>query len=97
MPERHPGFGGEIDLGVPTQASCSFAVAAPGRGGAQTRLCLLDGNCRRGALSALTSLFAASVERETLQHLDPHGRDVSAGPNCAERRSSGGDGVRFWL
>lgn len=32
--------------------------------------------CRRGALSALTSLFAASVERETLQHLDPHGRDV---------------------
>lgn len=32
--------------------------------------------CRRGALSAFAALFAASVERETLQHLDPHGSNV---------------------
>lgn len=76
MPERQPGFGGEIDLGVATQAPRSLAVTAPGRGGAQAGLCLLDRNCRRGALSALAALFATPVEGETLQHLDPHGGDV---------------------
>lgn len=37
----------------------------------------------RGALSALAALFAASVERETLQHLDTHGRDV-----CRKREAN---------
>lgn len=37
----------------------------------------------RGALSALAALFAASVERETLQHLNTHGRDV-----CRKREAN---------
>lgn len=71
--KRQPGLGGEIDLGAPTQASCSIAVTTPGCGGAQTGLHLLNGNCRWGALPALAALFTASVERKTLQHLYTHG------------------------
>lgn len=74
--EGQPCFGGEIYLGASTQASCSFAVAAPGRGGAQAGLHVVDGNCRWRALPALAALFTASVERKTLQHLHTHGRDV---------------------
>ena len=41
--ERQPGLGGEVDLGAPTEASCSFTVTAPGCRGGQTGLHLLCG------------------------------------------------------
>lgn len=44
MSERQPGLGGEVDLGAPTEAPCSFTATAPGRRGGQTWLCLLCGN-----------------------------------------------------
>lgn len=46
VPKRQPGFAGEINLGVPTQASRSLAVAAPRCGGRQAGLCFRNG--RRG-------------------------------------------------
>lgn len=42
--ERQPGLGGEVDLGAPAEASCSFAVAAPGRRGGQAGRHVLYGN-----------------------------------------------------
>lgn len=45
VPEREPGFAGEINLRVPTQTSRSFTVAAPGCGGTQARLCFFNRNC----------------------------------------------------
>lgn len=45
VPEREPGFAGEINLRVPTQTSRSFTVTAPGCGGAQARLCFFNRNC----------------------------------------------------
>lgn len=44
MSERQAGLGGEVDLGAAAEASCSFAVAAPGCGGGQTGFHLLNGN-----------------------------------------------------
>lgn len=104
VPKRQPGFAGEINLGVPTQASRSLAVTAPRRGGRQARLCFCngrsgpcDGNnpaliwgcsnvlghvvvvaltCCWGALFTLAAVFAASVERKALEHLNTHGRAV---------------------
>lgn len=77
--EGQTGFGGEVDLGTPGQTAGALAVAAPGRGGRQTRLHVL---CHWGALSALASLFTASVEGKTLQHLHTHdGRE-----NCSNHR-----------
>lgn len=42
--KRHPSLGGEIYLRAPAQASCSFAVAAPGCCGVKAGLRLLNGN-----------------------------------------------------
>lgn len=54
--KRKPGFAGEINLGVPTQASCSLAVAAPGCGGAQARFRILNGNWRKKVGHGLVTL-----------------------------------------
>lgn len=45
VPKRQPGFAGEINLRVPTQASCSFAVAAPRCGRGQSGLCFFNRRC----------------------------------------------------
>lgn len=74
--ERQPGFGGEVDLGATTETSWSFAVAAPGCGGGEAGLHLINGNCCWGALPALAALFTAPVEGKTLQHLHSHSRGV---------------------
>lgn len=74
--ERKPGLGGEIDLGTPIDASCSFALTAPGCRRGQTWLHLLHRNWRGRALPALAALFAASVEGKALQHLHTHDRDA---------------------